>query len=1820
MLRFLLFVLGVMSCASAFLYGQTAGLPTVASLSSSQTLTEGVNLTLSVSVNGASPFTYQWRKVGVAISGATNSSLSFTPLRVSDDSKYTVVVTNSVGSITSSEIVIAVRPAIAPTFYYQPGAVTCVVGETLNFSLSVSGTEPMTFVWKKGATTIATTSSAYYSKANVQAADAGTYTLTVTNIAGAVTSSPFTVTVNPVTAPTISTLADVSVEPGSSLYFHPSVQGTGAMTYQWNKDGVAIPGATSYYFSKYGVTSADAGSYTLTVTNPAGTTTSNAARVTVLAPVAPTISSVSGAVSVIAGDSFSLSVSANGTGPLTYQWRKDGVAITGATSSYFSKSNAQTADAGAYTVVVANAQGSATGNAITVAITSARPLAITYHPTSFAVRLGDYLSSLSVGVSGSGTISYQWRKDGVAIPGATNSGYYFGHAATAADAGAYTVVVTNAQGSATSEVGHVTILPALPPKISAQPPSQTVRQGQTLSLSNSVTGTPSPTVQWRRDGVNIPGATGSSYSSYYKANVASSDAGVYSFVATNSAGSATSEGATVTVIAPAVPTIISHPASASLLPGDNFYGMFVEVRSSSGTTTIQWYRNGVIIPEATGTNVYIYNAQPSVAGTYTAVVTNSAGSVTSREAFLTVDTNATRPVFTYVPGGRAVIGGQSASLSISTSGAGETVQWFKDGVIIPNALSKDYSFPNFGVSSGGTYTAQVTSAAGTFTSRAMVLELMDAGASPLITRQPVGQTIPPGRSADFYVTAEGEQPLTYQWRKDGVAIPGATASSYSVYAAAAANAGAYAVVVTNRNGTATSSAAVLAVSAAVLTPPVITQHPTSQTVSSGSGYLSLGVSLDDYTGVTYQWKKDGLAIPSGTGSSLSYYTSSPSLAGRYAVTATNSAGSATSYDALVTVTAAVTGPTFTVQPQNADGYYGSSVTFTSSATGTATVLYQWRKNGADIPGATNSSLSLANVQASDAATYTVVASDANGSTPSVAVTLTLSGGVAPFIITPPSNVSAQAGTAAIFLASVGGTPVPTVQWRKGGFDLPGATNLQLTLNAVTAADAAVYTLVARNPVGSVTSAGGTLTVIYPPPTITTQPQGASVLAGGTATFVVVAASIPEVTYQWRRDGVPLPGATLAALALTNIQSAQGGRYSVIVTSAFGSVTSVDALLTVGNPVIVTVPAKVVADVGGSATLSATVQSVDPLVFRWARHGVFIAGATNPALTFPAVQLTDVGTYVLVVSRPDGTVLYPLTGSSALAVLLTVNPKFPPNFVQQPDSRGASFGETITLTARAVGTGIVTYQWRKNGSAIAGATANTLVLAAVTPADAADYTVVATDANGSTTSMIARVTVTGSVFASTYFGTFPNGDSWALQTGPDARGVFIAILASLNQVIVERGVIIQPDGRFRFGQPRPVAADGASLVSARYYAGEVSGVISAATGGVSGQVAGAGLPFAGARIVVAGTPVANAGYYRAVPLASDLGQIDVIAGPDGTIVLVAADPAGVRGGRGIVEPNGAFSVVQSQYSYRGGLGVGGTAGVLQGVYVPASGSQVLLGTPAAAVSQERLVNVATRGIAGVGLRTLTAGFVISGSTAKEVLIRAVGPGLASFGVTGLLGNPRLRLFREGTAIAENDDWALGGFATQIADAAVRIGAFGLVPTSHDAAVLTRLEPGAYTAQVSGDGATAGVALVEVYDTAGAAAGAPKLVNLSTRGEVGRGGDILIVGLVVGGTAAKKVMIRGIGPGLAAFGVTDALTDPRLQLYQGATLLRENDNWSEAIDVAAVVSTAETVGAFALAPGSKDAALVFYLAPGSYTAQVSGVGNATGIGLVEAYEVP
>jgi outer membrane protein assembly factor BamB len=272
---------------------------------------------------------------------------------------------------------------------------------------------------------------------------------------------------------------------------------------------------------------------------------------------------------------------------------------------------------------------------------------------------------------------------------------------------------------------------------------------------------------------------------------------------------------------------------------------------------------------------------------------------------------------------------------------------------------------------------------------------------------------------------------------------------------------------------------------------------------------------------------------------------------------------------------------------------------------------------------------------------------------------------------------------------------------------------------------------------------------------------------------------------------------------------------------------------------------------------------------------------------------------------------------------------------------------------------------------------------------------------------------------------------------------------------------------------------------------------------------------------------------------------------------------------------------------------------------------------------QLANLSIRAQLG-GSEPLIVGFVVQSASGHVYLVRGIGPTLGLFNVNGM-PDPRLDVFAGGPLpFRGNDDWETGiGFG--LADVADRVGAFALPASSKDAAIADVFSAGVYSAHVNSTDGRGGVALVEIYDTPVPEGDAARLVNLSTRGQVGIGENALIAGVVVGGTQPTRLLVRGVGPGLSQFGLSGVLARPTISLFQRQgdqqVALRSNRGWTSGGFKYDFEVAAKAVAAFPLVSGPlEDAAMIVTLAPEAYTIQLSGVDGATGEGLIEIYVLP
>lgn len=278
----------------------------------------------------------------------------------------------------------------------------------------------------------------------------------------------------------------------------------------------------------------------------------------------------------------------------------------------------------------------------------------------------------------------------------------------------------------------------------------------------------------------------------------------------------------------------------------------------------------------------------------------------------------------------------------------------------------------------------------------------------------------------------------------------------------------------------------------------------------------------------------------------------------------------------------------------------------------------------------------------------------------------------------------------------------------------------------------------------------------------------------------------------------------------------------------------------------------------------------------------------------------------------------------------------------------------------------------------------------------------------------------------------------------------------------------------------------------------------------------------------------------------------------------------------------------------------------------SSSTAHLAVTSGAVGTNRLHALSVRSYSGKGADTLIMGVVVAGNGPKKVVARGVGPSLAAHSVQGFLADPQLRLYNSGGQMLEmNEDW---GGSSELKEAFADVGMFELAPSSKDAALVMKIGVGAWTSHLTSTTGT-GIGLMELYDY-GASQDSSRFSALAVRGPVGAGENVLIVGFVISGTGTKEIIVRGGGPALSGVGVSGALGDPQLKLFNAqGQLIAENGDWGGS---PALAQAFTAVGLGSWPSGSKDAAMIATLPVGLYTVQLSGVNETTGVGLIELYE--
>lgn len=1288
---------------------------------------------------GNAVLSYQWRKDGTALfalPGRNSATLTLTDVQERDLGAYDVVVNDGVTSVTSNAATLTF--GLVPFFTTQPAGVRLDAGQNVTLSAAAAGNPAPAYQWRKNGAGIpgATTSSLTLS--NVSASDAGDYLVVALNVLGGATSSVAKVIVG--SGPPIITAQSAPLQhvaAGQSLAL--SVTATGASSYLWLRHGVAVPGATSPTFTITNASTGDNGWYHAVVTNAAGSAVSRVIHVNRHAAIGalPVYAwgndgygivpgSVGTAGAIAAGADHNLAVRADGT---VVAWNAQaalavpaGLGGVGAVSSGSGVGGAVKAD-GALALWTASdgasqALPAGLAGVVKLSIGGGQRLALKADGSVVAWGTPEAATAVPVGLAGVVDIAagqnhcLAVKADGTVVGwGAANAygeskppdglggviAVAAGNLLSVALRADGTVVAWGYNGNGQSSVpGGLSDIVAI-----------AARNNRVLALkANGTVVAWGAAAQW-----DVP----SGLDRVAAIAIAGTAAAGHAIALRHAAGAV-------------APAITAQPSDQTVALGG---GATFTIGVSAASLPVQytWRKDGQPVAGATQADFVLPNAAAADAGFYEVIVSNSLGTVISNPAMLSINLPAV-VVGPPAAGSRhTLFAGQSLDLTLSAAiGASATVQWKRNGFLIPGATARNFSIINATRAYAGYYQAVYNDGAGAVTSPAVHVlvapvrtqvigwpDISDTLAGPDLVSgtaredyfrvglrrdgsirefvAPIDQKQPAG--SDFVALSNNRYCL-YALRANGTVVTWRgsrpedepPAGLNDVVAISGGHAHALAV---RGDGT------VVALGTAGWNETSIPAG-LANVVAVAAGWGTSAALRADGTVVTWGRSEDGqLNIPAGLAHVVRI------AAGERHFLALKSDGTvvAWGYDGYgqATVPAGlsnvidVEGAMFQSRALKADG----------------TVVTWGRAGGqyAPPPGVPNV-VSITNE---------VTLRDATADT-------------RPVITTQPASITVDEGTTASFTVGATGAGFFTYRWRKAGSLLPGQTTAMLRLANVTSASADSYDVVVSTGAGSAVSQAATLVVNYAP-VITAPPGNRTVTQGDSFSLSVGASAHPAPTYQWRKDGVDLPGATNPALPFVNVTAAAAGAYVVVVSNAMGSTSSVPVGLIVETaPVITTPPVSQTVLQGQAATFSVVAQGMTSLFYQWRKGGANIAGATASTYTIPLVSPEDAGDYDVRVTNVHGSAL------TGVATLTVAPAPFAPVFNTQPQSRTVLEGDSVSLSVQVSANPAPTFRWRKGGAAmtdggfVTGTTTSTLHVASAALGDEGSYDVAVANTQGS----------------------------------------------------------------------------------------------------------------------------------------------------------------------------------------------------------------------------------------------------------------------------------------------------------------------------------------------------------------------------------------------------------------------------------------------------------------------------------------------------------
>jgi alpha-tubulin suppressor-like RCC1 family protein len=1459
--------------------------PVIATQPTNTVAAVGSTASFSVTANGTAPLTYQWSFNGTNLVGATNATLTLPNVQQAQAGNYVVLVTNFLGVATSSNATLSVFvPASPPTIFSQTPNQVVLLGNTATFSVNAGGSVPLSYFWQRNGALISGATNASYSLYNAQLSDSGSkFSCLVTNVYGSASSTNVSLKVINSTVANDLCSGAIVITNASYTNVQSTVQATSfgdpvpdcvdgfghGVWYQFTSPiagllivdtfgsdfdtGLAIYTGTCDTLTEVACND-DTGGVTSQVITPtaAGATYSILAggyesdagnlvlHLNYFTPPAFAVQPTNTSVVVSSNASFAATLA--GSLPMSFQWYfnntplTDGGRISGSASPTLNIANVLTNDGGNYQLVVSNMVGVVTSS-VAVLTPIILPPVITVPPTNESILIGSNAMFTAV-VSGTPPYNYQWSfngtplvDDGVHIIGsATNTLNIV--TLTAADAGTYTLAVTNVSG-ATNSSAMLTVL--IPPAITSPPVGRSVPPGLPTIFTAAASGVPAPSYQWQLNGTNLPNATSSSYTNLA---IGTNDLGFYQIIASNSVGITISAPAQLTfgpvaawglntsgecLPPPGLSNVVAIAGNRGASFGVRTDGTIIPWGSGTVTNIPASASNVVALATSDGSPNFALRSDGSVIGwpNYTAPVLSNIVSIASGYGFayglraegtvtnILVGKNVPLPAgLTHIT---AIACGYSSALALRSDGT--VVIAGTDGITNPPAGLNNVT----AVAAGFTY-AMALKSNGTVV----------AWGSGTGTNLPPGLTNIIAISAGNYVQENSGAAIRadgaiFEWGDNNSGDKTPPAGMSNLVSIAVSTPALHSLALVNNGG------------------PVILQPPVGLTAYTGRD-VTLQAAAVGAAPLNYQWLFNGTNLIGATNTTLFLPGIQSASAGSYQLSVSNVIGTALSLPAPVNV---ISNGTLTLlsTPVGRTNYQGSKVTLGTVVLGNGLVGYQWYYstnsviNFTAVSGATNDSLVFDPALARQSGYYRVVASNQFSSVTSLATyERVLFAKAFGYNSTDPTGVVTNATAIAVGQSSQNSfgnyfalrTDGQISSW-SGSFSPYGETNFSSLSNVIVTAVAAGYSdSLALRADGTVYAAGFG---IYGQ---TNVPSGLSGVVGiacgdyhdlalkydGTVT------GWGQNTYGQATNVSYIPG--YGYIPVTNVVTVAAGGNNSIGLHADGSVVTWGQYGN-GQYLMPYNATNIIAVAAGSTHFLAL--RANGTVVGWGSSPY--GQATIPASWTNIVAISAGGNHSTAL-RNDGTVLtlgnylngpalttgnVPSDLANVVAIAssgdhdLALFGTRAPVFTVQPWNRAipSTASTNITLAAKCAGVQPVSYQWQLNGTNVPGATNDTLILtnqpfyyAPIRLLPTGDYQLIASNAYGVAASKYIKVTSfipLGVALNATNLNWTTSGNAlWLGETNITHDGVSAAQsggIGALQQTILQTTVATNWPGSYTF---------------------------------------------------------------------------------------------------------------------------------------------------------------------------------------------------------------------------------------------------------------------------------------------------------------------------------------------------------------------------------------------------------------------------------------